>query len=257
MRAHLYFIDCLTNLHVGNGDVNYNIIDNEVEKDSVLKDVPVIHASGVKGALKEFLEGKWEERDEKIVNIFGNKDKPGHYNFLSACLIVRPLRVSAGNRPYILTTSVDVLEHLCKLFKGVGIEAFDFSGIKRFNDNLFHVSTDAVTSVEGVNAVRLPPNFQSLNGFICDEYAVINTLRDYDLPALARNVLDEKGLSENVWYEEIVPHKSRFCFIILTPDNDPDYEAFKDAIENKGPIQFGGNASVGYGFTTVMEARHE
>ena len=35
MKTVFYKIDCLTNLHVGSGEVNYNIIDNEVEKDAV------------------------------------------------------------------------------------------------------------------------------------------------------------------------------------------------------------------------------
>ena len=46
----------MTNMHVGNGDVNYNIIDNEVEKDPVTG-YPTINASGVKGALREFFNG--------------------------------------------------------------------------------------------------------------------------------------------------------------------------------------------------------
>lgn len=33
MAAIIVNLECMTNMHVGNGDVNYNIIDNEVEKD--------------------------------------------------------------------------------------------------------------------------------------------------------------------------------------------------------------------------------
>lgn len=35
MAAIIVNLECMTNMHVGNGDVNYNIIDNEVEKDPV------------------------------------------------------------------------------------------------------------------------------------------------------------------------------------------------------------------------------
>ena len=55
MTANLYFIKCLTNLHVGSGDVNFNIIDEEIEKDPVTG-YPTINASGVKGALRQFFE---------------------------------------------------------------------------------------------------------------------------------------------------------------------------------------------------------
>lgn len=36
MFAKLFQVDCITNLHVGSGDVNYNIIDNEIEKIQLL-----------------------------------------------------------------------------------------------------------------------------------------------------------------------------------------------------------------------------
>ena len=56
MAAIIVNLECMTNMHVGNGDVNYNIIDNEVEKDPVTG-YPTINASGVKGALREFFNG--------------------------------------------------------------------------------------------------------------------------------------------------------------------------------------------------------
>lgn len=54
MNVHLYKIECLTNLHVGSGDINYNVVDNEVEKD--INGYPMIHSSGLKGALREQAE---------------------------------------------------------------------------------------------------------------------------------------------------------------------------------------------------------
>jgi CRISPR-associated protein Cmr4 len=68
MKSYLYKIECLTNLHVGSGDANYSIVDNEVEKDEVLGS-PVIHASGVKGALRDFAE---TSGITNIVEIFGS-----------------------------------------------------------------------------------------------------------------------------------------------------------------------------------------
>lgn len=67
MKAKIFVIECLTNLHVGNGDVNFNIIDNEVERD-VVTGFPTINSSGVKGALRAF----FEENDLSNINeIFG------------------------------------------------------------------------------------------------------------------------------------------------------------------------------------------
>ena len=46
MKSIIYILEPITNLHVGNGDINYNIIDNEVEKDP-LTNYPMINSSGI------------------------------------------------------------------------------------------------------------------------------------------------------------------------------------------------------------------
>ena len=69
MAAIIVNLECMTNMHVGNGDVNYNIIDNEVEKDPVTG-YPTINASGVKGALREFFNGDSELR-HYVSTLFG------------------------------------------------------------------------------------------------------------------------------------------------------------------------------------------
>ena len=74
MAAIIVNLECMTNMHVGNGDVNYNIIDNEVEKDPVTG-YPTINASGVKGALREFFNGDSELR-QYVSTLFG-ADKAG------------------------------------------------------------------------------------------------------------------------------------------------------------------------------------
>ena len=80
MTAFLYKMTCLTNLHVGNGDVNYSIIDNEVELDYVLKE-PTIPSSGVKGALLSYIEGL-KDYPGLVKTVFGGKEDAGTYKFL-------------------------------------------------------------------------------------------------------------------------------------------------------------------------------
>ena len=67
MKIEFYKIECLTNLHVGSGEINYNIVDNEVEKDAVTG-LPVIHASGIKGALRDTFKNIIS--DEEINKIY-------------------------------------------------------------------------------------------------------------------------------------------------------------------------------------------
>ena len=74
--------------------------------------------------------------------------------------------------------------------------------------------------------------------------------RTIALPVLARNKL-ENGKSVNLWYEEVVPHKSLFSFVVLAEDADKALlDAFVEKVNGK-IIQFGGNASIGYGLCKV------
>ena len=71
---------------------------------------------------------------------------------------------------------------------------------------------------------------------------------------MARNCL-ENGISKNLWYEEVVPHESVFVFGVLsdgTKLGDSCLQSFDEKICKDSLIQFGGNATVGYGLTKVM-----
>lgn len=102
MEARIFIFECVTNMHVGNGDVNYGIVDNEIERD-VVTQLPTINPSSVKGALREFYEKqvvKSGYRDtcvsqecENCRIIFGTKDtgqQPGRFRFLSGDLLAQP-----------------------------------------------------------------------------------------------------------------------------------------------------------------------
>ena len=241
MKTHLYKMECITDMHVGNGETNYSIIDNEVQKDTVLQDVPIIHASGVKGALKEHFECLWGKEDIRIKNIFGDKDDAGKYKFFTAICVARPLRVSNGSLPYVLATSDAILEHFSFFLKGMGMGLLNV--YDKANDPLID---GANIEVEGMSLST--KNCVHLEELIGKDFIVIGNLCDYDLPVRARNVLDDNGLSKNLWYEELVPHKSIFYFTIITPDDACEL-VFCENI----PVQFGGNASIGNGYCTIKE----
>jgi CRISPR-associated protein Cmr4 len=264
MYTHLFKLECLTNLHVGNGDVNYSIIDNEVEKDSILTDVPIIHASGVKGALKEHFEKEEFSKEnvlskEEIATIFGDKgekDKnpsiPGSYKFFDAVLLARPLRISQGAGAFILATSLEVIENYTHFLKGVGVVGFDGFDSPAFPENvnfLTHGDVGPSVKIEGEQTGVLPTESisPSISKLLGPKFAIASSLRNYALPVVARNVL-ENGVSKNLWYEEFVPHKSIFYFVIMTPNQ----ECALTFSENV-PVQFGGNASIGYGYSRVLK----
>jgi len=272
MIPHLYRIECLTNLHVGNGDVNYSIIDNEVQRDAVLTDTPIIHSSGVKGALRQHFKDDLVK--SKVDEIFGADGKdggettPGVYKFFDAFCLARPLRITStveSGIAYVPGVSFVGLQSYLTFLHGVGITRWNI-GKDPFSpsngdaptpgtngkDKLFVKGVPGQVWVEGnkaVNANRLDQDLEAtLTALVGPTYALAPRLDDYALPMIARNYL-ETGISQNVWYEEFVPHSSIFYTVIMTPGKTCD-------LDFSAVIQFGGNASVGYGYCHMEEVCH-
>lgn len=242
MYAVLVRLECVTNMHVGNGDVNYNIIDNEVERDPVTG-VPTINSSGVKGALRQFF-AKDHDLKKYVNEFFGNKESDtseGSLKIFSADMVAMPARASEGDRSYFLVTSDSAIER----YRYIRKEFLDDSDVPE--------KATIKGSVEGITIDRAV----KLKG-VTDPVAVLSDsqIQDIDLPVMARNCL-ENGISTNLWYEEVVPYKSVFAFTVLS-ENKKDIGDFKDAIDG-AIIQFGGEASIGYGFckVSVEEAPNE
>ncbi len=251
MRKYIFKMECITNMHVGSGDTNYNIIDNEVQKEVVLTDVPAIHSSGVKGALREHFERLWGKDSPEIDYVFGKSNgdtEPGCYTFFGAKLIARPLRVSAGNKPYLLATSADILEDFSSFLSGLGLK--DFYSYDKINIEGMFAGNVTDMELEGYSVIK-SDSADNAAKLIGGDYAVAASLKEFDLPVMARNVLDDDGKSQNLWYEEIVPHKSIFYFVILTPDE-------KNKLELDGmTVQFGGNATIGQGYVKITQVYPE
>lgn len=155
MESRLLKIVCLTNLHVGSGETNFNIIDKEVEKDPITKK-PVIFASGVKGALKEhaiMIQMKKDEiaaifgSDRKVrenttdtfeldtipsnnniaqsgnaerkTNMLQNHSTPGNVKFVTAQMLAMPMRASMGKRSFYMITTKTMLTQFFNLYNSI------------------------------------------------------------------------------------------------------------------------------------------
>ena len=282
MIAHLYRLRCLTNLHVGSGDVNYNIIDNEVEKDPVLE-APIIHATGVKGALRAHFERLWQGKPEfeKIAKVFGSpvrasksnldSTRPGSYCFLDAPLLTRPLRVSefADKGPsFVSATSIEIINAAVTLLQGLGIREIGGQSLEQIalpdpktlpKKGFWKLNKGvAAAKAEGLSVQSVPANagsafLNSLPGLLRaplgTDQAVItenSILWDIALPVLAHNHLED-GESKNLFYEEVVPHHSVFLLPVLTPEQENVLESGLLSTA----VQFGSGASLGYGLTRI------
>lgn len=234
MKATLYTIECISNLHVGSGQDNDGVIDGLIQRD-VVTDLPCINASSLKGALREHCE-KWNkahnEDAEKVnvVKLFGKKVggeencEAGEYRFLDASILSIP-RPSV-NAPFVQVTCDEVVTELqdkASLF-GVGL-----------GDN------------ERETVLRLA-NVLETNTCSCEDFKKYSN--NDELPVIARNCL-ENGVSKNLWYEQVLPRKSRLAFFILHDDGEIN-SAFDSAITSV-PVQIGANASVGYGICVIKK----
>lgn len=282
MQAHIYKIECLTNMHVGSGEVNYNIIDNEVQKDPVLQ-IPTINSSSLKGALRAHFEQLDEEKkldDNLISYVFGSKNSneqkdtsEGKYKFLSGNMISKPARISrtTGNYSYANITTPSMINQMISLLNALNISTLNSTSIPvpsnfelSITDKSFYVYDDKIKYIEGVkttpynekivgsNKEKLDKNIKFLKFFLGDNFAICTDamFSFIDLPVIARNQL-ENGISKNLWYEEIVPHKSIFYFALLTPSSDDKIVKFNDLLNQV--VQIGANASIGYGVTKITK----
>ena len=209
----------------------------------------MIHASGIKGAFLKHFQNEMSITDRET--IFGApgsgaETKPGSYRFLDAHLLARPMRTENGSASFINVTTTELMQNFLNTVE-------DFSGKSLgksipsldFGDSKFLATKNV--RVEGLSTNILKDNQKEqitwLETLVGENYAIAQNMRDYDLPIIARNCL-ENGISQNLWYEEFVPYGSTFFMVILTPEEECKLDFSK-------PIQIGGNASIGYGFTKI------
>ena len=239
MIAKMIKLECITILHVGNGEENYNIIDNEVERDPVTGH-PTINSSGVKGALREYFVKNSLAYVDELFGAEGKGDKPsspGQLKVLCADMIAMPVRASKGEEAFYMVTTAAMLEKF-----SYNMETLLGVSVKMDEKEVSQIA------VEGFELSKAKTLF--------DKDLHIMGKEDFDklsLPVMARNHL-ENGISKNLWYEEVVPHKSIFCFAVLA-ENEDVMKHFTDGVDGK-VVQFGGNASIGYGLckVAVLEA---
>lgn len=242
-------MECLTNLHVGTGSANFGIVDLEVEKDPTTG-YPVINSTGVKGAIKDYCESRSVENLGRIFGDKGSKeriDTAGDFKFFDAEFLYRPLRAD-GSVPSVCTTSVSAINSFLSQISAFGCNPFGITKIDEvsFGDRKIACAIK-LTSIDGDKPADIDADSEIRKILGIDTFAIAKNLNRYPLPVVARNALDDKGISKNLWYTEFVPKGSAFYLIVLTPDSYSQGDML-NVIPDGAIIQFGGNASVGYGF---------
>jgi CRISPR-associated protein Cmr4 len=255
MKNIVYTIKNLTNMHVGSGDANYGIIDKLVQRDPVTNH-PTIHSSSMKGALRESAPQLGLDNG-KIETIFGNekdgkgKSVQGNYYFFDARLLSLPIRSSSGL--FYRATTVALIDAFVEHLEQINMTTLA-SKYTLGNINVTE-GLPKIKAVTGSNTVTLEDwtAIQDLDGVDKLEELIggrIAILHDNDfkqisdnLPVIARNHLIN-GISDNLWYEEVVPREAVFYNIVTCLEKDVE----SDFVLDGKLIQIGGNATIGYGF---------
>lgn len=271
MKTELYKITTLSNLHVGSGDINFNVIDNQVQRDPITT-LPNINSSSLKGAFREHFTPNGGDSN-MVQYIFGpennsnNSHQTGAYNFFEAQLLTRPVRSNA--KSYFNATSPEVIQTLLAILEDFNVD-FD-EDLKNELKKLSKIEVEDGTPVifeniqnvilEDYKATFFSFDISKLQQFLGENIALfsVKDFKELDLPVLARNALDN-GVSKNLWYEEIVPKRSTFFFCIAKPNNidpkdfDQKIRGFENRFDKEGSkLQIGANKSIGYGFCKVAK----
>ncbi len=246
MKYYPYFIQVLTNMHVGSGDANYGIVDKLIQRDPVTG-FPTINASSLKGALREHFE---EKSSELVDTIFGKESKskdepsePGLATFLEADLVAIPVRSNFQRFVMALNKAqLEMLNKKAERLTGKDIFNTNFSPDNALDNALYHQQGSLTYDVyledikiEKKNDYQNPLKNQDDKDLFHKRIAI---LLDEDfatvtqnLPVIARNHL-ENGISQNLWYEEVVPHQTVFLTFIGLP-TDEEINQRKKAVEHK------------------------
>lgn len=256
----VYLIRAISNLHVGSGEGDFSIVDKQVQRDPVTG-LPTIHASGIKGALREAMEyGKNDDQKATIIDIFGadpkrkdGKIQQGLNNFFDGKLLGLPIRSShhffyVATCPSLLETLIADLKTFCdghaKIapLKALAAVSVSKGAPKYFGDDSGQITLeDWSASYKDTSVADLTACFGDRIALLHDDdFAALAA----ELPIIARNYL-VNGISSNLWYEEVVPREARFYTMITRHPDKDDLNTFLTNSNNL--VQLGANATVGYG----------
>jgi len=261
-KHKLYLIETLTNTNVGSGDANFGMVDSLIQKDPVTF-LPVFHSSSIKGGLKEHMEQCIDPELSK--DIFGDKeDKPGKVKFYEARLLTLPLR-STKNVYYCCTAKLVILDYLDAIETFCGnkeveelknfIQGLNF-GDKEFlifvNEPDLEIEDYSKHQTVPINDTKkeLIKKYIGVGNLAIFSDEILCEICEQSLPVIARNQIGDDGTSKNLFYEEVLPRRSILWFMLGTDENEEINPKF-EKILTSDLIQFGANASIGYGVTKI------
>lgn len=228
-QGGLFTFYTLTPLHAGSGDAA-DIIDLPVQREKHTQ-YPEVYSSSLKGSLRYFYECCIKNKDE-VGGIFGEEGEKGAAGgviFTDARILFFPVRSDHDVFKWI--TCPFVLERLNRdlgfLDNGASVDTSKFSVSDDADGLSFDGKSREVLLEDFPIRLRNSGTVEDLKKFLSGDTAanekvlkerlvivsdnVFKTLVSTATQVIARNVLNDKTkISENLWYEEVVPADSIF-----------------------------------------------
>lgn len=267
-----------TGLHPGS-ERSTGVIDLPVAREAG-NGYPVIVGSSLKGALKDLArqrEVAGKTKRENITKIFGESDNAGVLAFTDARLLLLPVRSLSEHFKWV--TCPYLLERLQRDSKLAGIakefmvplvnngEAVTTENQKEtlFLEEMSFETRKAEDDLNSVvKAISLLIMHETVQQRLQKQLVIVSDddfkyFTSYGLQINARNMLNEKTkISENLWYEEMIPSDSLFyALLILRPGQEDELEKIKALFEERPYLQVGGNETIGQGWCAVKWLQEE
>lgn len=247
-----------TPIHHGAGRTE-SFIDLPVAREAVTN-YPVIAGSSLKGSLKDLARGKG------IDKIFGDSDRAGDFLASDAKLMLLPVRSLTSNYKWV--TCPHIIERLSRDLKlsdlDSNLDGLSFSPDKgkifgKGNGKLFLEEREfefiGKVPRELTNEIAKFIIHEQTRSRLEDQMIVMNNddfqwFASYGLPVNARNKLDERKKSKNLWYEESLAPDT-ILYAMLFERKDGTLDQVKDLFKDRPYLQLGGNETVGMGWFAV------
>lgn len=263
MKTQLLGLLAETSIHPGAGQ-STGVIDLPVAREAAT-DYPVIPGSSFKGALLNYARQQGVE-PTKLDHIFGRQESAGAMLVSDVRLLLLPVRSLNSNYkwvtcPHLLERLARDCERSGKKPKFARVEVATGSYLGAGGETLFleerQFTPDGDVPTELVETLGAFIANSATRERLNSQLVVLHDddftwFARYGLAVQARNELDEKKTSQNLWYEETIPPDTLFYSLLADRyDDGSSLQVMMELLQARPYLQAGGNETIGMGWFAI------
>lgn len=278
MKTIMLHLHAQTSIHAGAGSDD-SAVDLPVQREAHTG-YPCVFGSSLKGALRSLGENTWEPGSTQVNCLFGKEAAGDHAGALlisDARLLLLPLRSLTGQFrwttcPMILQRyQIDAERFGASFEAAIPDKISSGQVLTPNNDGALYIEEYCFTQAEGeisadlITGLAGAMQYTNATDLLREQLAILSNddfayLARYALPVNAHNVLNERKVADNLWYEETLPPDTVLYAGIAATDSRMKDESlgaadvmdtFCELFQEKPWLQVGGNETVGMGWCHV------